>query len=249
MERLDKTLLKRGLVTSRAHAQRLIAAGRVGVNGQIQRKASMAVTEDSLLEVTPGAEDQYVSRGGLKLASALARGNIDVSGCTALDVGQSTGGFTDCLLQAGAAFVVGVDVGHGQLAAQLKADSRVVCYEGINARELSPALADNHAPGGFSHIVMDVSFISQTLILPSLQTLLAPNGQLISLVKPQFEVGRDNLGKGGIVRNAALYQQVENKLRRTCTELGLEVKDYFASPITGGDGNREFLLLAKKASQ
>lgn len=247
MERLDKTLLKRGLVTSRAHAQRLIAAGRVCVNGQIQHKASAAVTEDSLLEVTPGAEDQYVSRGGLKLAGALARGNIDVSGCTVLDVGQSTGGFTDCLLQRGAACVVGVDVGHGQLAAQLKADPRVVCYEGINARELSPTLADTHAPGGFTHIVMDVSFISQTLILPGLQKLLAADGQLISLVKPQFEVGRDNLGKGGIVRDPELYNQVEITLRNTCRELKLAVQDYFESPITGGDGNREFLLIARKA--
>ena len=246
MERLDKTLYRRGLATSRAHAQRLIDAGRVSVNGRVERKASSAVADADQLAVEPGEEDRYVSRGGLKLAAALARGHTEVNGCTVLDVGQSTGGFTDCLLQAGAACVVGVDVGHQQLVSHLRDDARVVCYEGVNARHLPAELVATHSPGGFSHAVIDVSFISQTLILPALVPLLAPDGWLISLVKPQFEVGRDNLGKGGIVRDPALYGQVEKSLRNICGELGLAVRDYFESPITGGDGNREFLLLATK---
>ncbi|HEY7884856.1 MAG TPA: TlyA family RNA methyltransferase [Cellvibrionaceae bacterium] len=246
MQRLDKTLLLRGLVTSRAHAQRLITAGCVRVNGQLQRKASAIVAEDSLLEVIATTEDRFVSRGGLKLAAALERCDIPVAGVTALDVGQSTGGFTDCLLQAGASQVVGVDVGHGQLAVQLKNDPRVVCYEGVNARELPASLCSEHAPAGFALAVMDVSFISQTLILPALAPLIAPGGQLVSLVKPQFEVGRSNIGKGGIVRNAELFDQVEQQLKTVCQQQGLDVQEHFESPITGGDGNREFLLVATR---
>lgn len=247
VDRLDKTLFKRGLATSRAHAQRLIAAGRVCVNGQVQPKASALVAADSALTVAPGDEDRYVSRGGLKLAGAMVHCALDVKGMTVLDVGQSTGGFTDCLLQAGAANVVGVDVGRDQLTTRLKEDARVSYYEGINARELPLWLRDKHAPEGFDLAVMDISFISQTLVLPALVSLLASGGLLLSLVKPQFEVGRENIGKGGIVRNAALYSEVEQTVKTVCYSLGLTVQDYFDSPITGGDGNCEFFMLCKKS--
>jgi len=162
-----------------------------------------------------------------------------VRGRNCLDVGQSTGGFTDCLLQAGAARVVGVDVGHGQLHPRLRADARVACIEGVNAR----ALAEAPLPvRSFECIVADVSFISLALVLPQLPPLLAADGAMLLLVKPQFEVGPENVGKGGIVRDSALYAQVETKLRQVCAALALAVRDWFESPITGSDGNREFFL-------
>ena len=213
---------------------------------QTLTKPSSKVDGDALLRVLMDDEDRYVSRGGLKLAGALARTGVDPDGKIALDVGQSTGGFSDCLLQAGIGALVGVDVGRDQLAEKIKNDARVSYYENINARELPFQLREKHAPTGFDLAVMDVSFISQTLILPALMPLLAPGGDLISLVKPQFEVGREGIGKGGIVRDENLYQQVEEKIRRSCEDLGLQVQDYFASSINGGDGNREFFVWAVK---
>ncbi len=251
MERLDKLLLAKGLAGSRSHAQRLIEAGRVyrrcaGVDEPLA-KVSAKLPEDSELVVLAGDEDRYVSRAGLKLAGALSHTELEVSGWTALDIGQSTGGFTDCLLQAGAARVIGVDVGRDQLVGRLRDDPRVVCLEGINARQLPGDELLGLAPGGFDLLVMDVSFISQTLILPGLPALMRPSGQLLSLVKPQFEVGREGIGKGGIVRDDSLYPRVAEAIRQCGQSLGLTVRDYFPSPIAGGDGNREFFAWMSKS--
>jgi 23S rRNA (cytidine1920-2'-O)/16S rRNA (cytidine1409-2'-O)-methyltransferase len=168
---------------------------------------------------------------------------MSVLGCRCLDVGQSTGGFTDCLLAAGAAQVVGVDVGHGQLHPRLAADPRVRAFTGMNCRTLTAAdLADALPENGFERIVVDVSFISLALILPCLPPLLAAKGQMLLLVKPQFEVGPKGVGKGGIVRDVRLYAEVEAKLRRCCADLDLDVRQWFASALVGGDGNHEFFL-------
>ncbi|UTF59040.1 TlyA family RNA methyltransferase [Gilvimarinus sp. DA14] len=249
MNRLDAELVARGLVDSRAHAQRVMKESRVQQNlagiWQTVTKPSAKTAPETQLRVIASDDDRYVSRGGLKLAGALHKSGLSVKGLTALDVGQSTGGFSDCLLQAGVEKIVGVDVGHDQLAKKIREDKRVSYYEGINARELPLDLRENHAPGGFDIAVMDVSFISQTLILPSLVPLLKNGGVLLSLVKPQFEVGREGIGKGGIVRDQGYYKKVEEKLSLCCRELGLNVIDYFDSPITGGDGNREFFILAE----
>ncbi|AFU99670.1 TlyA family RNA methyltransferase [Simiduia agarivorans] len=169
-----------------------------------------------------------------------------MTGLTLLDMGQSTGGFTDCLLQAGAKKVVGVDVGCDQLDNSLRSDTRVVSFEGINGRELPADDLMAYAPDGFDGAVMDVSFISQTLLLPSLIPLIRPGGFLLSLVKPQFELQPNQIGKGGIVRNVAHYHLVEEKLRSCLCEHAMSVKDYFVSPIAGGDGNREFFVFAWK---
>lgn len=248
MKRLDLLLVERGLATSRSQAQRLIEAGAVrwqdGKQWRLAGKASLKVAPDQPLEVTPGEQERYVSRGGLKLAGALAHTGVNPKGWRVLDVGQSTGGFSDCLLQEGAAQVVGVDVGHGQLAQPLREHPALVWYEGINARDLPRARLLAHAPDGFDLVVMDVSFISQTLVLPGLPALMRPGGHLVSLVKPQFEVGKAGIGKGGIVRDSGLYRKVEDDLRALCADLGLAVKAYFPSELTGGDGNREFFIWA-----
>lgn len=251
--RADQLLTVRGLAASRTLAQRLIEAGRVRCEvirgtGQVWEtvaKASLDLAADTPLEVVPDADDRYVSRGALKLAGALSHTGLDVTGWTCLDVGQSTGGFTDCLLQTGAARVVGVDVGHGQLHPRLRADPCVACLEGVNARALSAAGLGGHFPaGGFDLIVADAAFISLTLLIPNWPALLRPGGQVLALVKPQFEVGPEGVGKGGLVRQAALYAMVEEKLRAACAAAGMQVRDWFDSPITGGDGNREFFLWA-----
>ncbi|GGO87325.1 TlyA family rRNA (cytidine-2'-O)-methyltransferase [Marinobacterium nitratireducens] len=253
MQRLDMLLVDRGDASSRTHAQRLIKDGRVkariGATWQAITKPGLKLAADTPLEVTPDPQDRFVSRGALKLQGALERCRIEVRDRVAIDVGQSTGGFTDCLLQAGAARVVGIEVGHDQLDARLRQDPRVLCYEGMNARELPAGelLAHCRDDLGFDLAVMDVSFISQTKILPSLAPLIRPGGLLVSLVKPQFEVGPGGIGKGGIVRDESLYAQVERDIRDCCEALGLRVRDYFPSPIKGGDGNTEFLLQAEKA--
>ncbi len=257
--RADQLLVERGLAPSRTTAQRLIEAGRViGAAGPVAKPSTLVYREDPLAVLPAGDEneDRYVSRGGLKLAGALAHTGVDVRGRRCLDVGQSTGGFTDCLLQAGAAHVVGVDVGHDQLHPKFAADPRVEHYEGINARTLGSHDGENSAPvtrwrnERFDIIVADVSFISLTLIVPQLPPLLAADGDMILLVKPQFEVGPGGVGKGGIVRNPALYGEVEAKLRHCCGENRLRVLDWFASPITGTgvgntSGNHEFFIHAK----
>lgn len=240
--RADALLVQQGFAPSRTAAQRLIEAGRVSFDGTIVLKPAQPIPDHATLMLAPAAHGEYVSRGGLKLAGALVLSRVEVRGRICLDIGQSTGGFTDCLLQHGAAHVLGIDVGHGQLHPSLAADPRVEMHEGINARHLeNSALAGRH----FDLIVADVSFISLTLILPQLPPLLTEGGDALLLVKPQFEVGPENVGKGGIVTDAALYPAVHEKLTRSCIEHHLAVVDWFDSPITGGDGNREFFLHAR----
>ncbi len=240
--RADQLLVERGLAPSRTVAQRLIEAGRVSWAEGAIKKASLILPLTAELAVASDEVDCYVGRGGIKLAGALAHTKLEVRGKACLDVGQSTGGFTDCLLQAGAATVVGVDVGHSQLHPSLANDARVTCVEGVNARELQKSAV---AARVYDLIVADLSFISLTLVLPQLPALLEVDGDMLLLVKPQFEVGPDHVGKGGIVRDAALYPQVEVKLRHAAEAVGLRVIDYFDSPITGTDGNREFFLWTK----
>lgn len=245
--RADALLVQRGLAASRTQAQRLIGEGRVLLDGKPVSKPALELPIDAALSIVEDDSDRYVSRGGLKLAGALVVTGIAASSKTCLDVGQSTGGFTDCLLQAGAANVVGVDVGHGQLHGKLKTDARVTALEGINCRALTAAdLGDAMPAGGFDLIVGDVSFISMTLVLPQLPALLAADGDLLLLVKPQFEVGPHNIGKGGIVRDPTLYREIEGRFLDLARQLGLQAKAWLDSPITGGDGNREFFIWLKK---
>ncbi len=250
MQRLDILLVERGLADTRTRAQRLIKDGRVQAElGQWQTltKPGFKLAEDTPLQVEARDEDRFVSRGALKLQHILQALALDPKGLTAIDVGQSTGGFTDCLLQSGVARVVGIEVGHDQLHSSLRADERVTCLEGHNARELKTELRD-YTPDarGFDLAVMDVSFISQRLILPSLAPLIRPGGWLLTLVKPQFEVGPQHIGKGGIVRDSALYQSVRDSVEACCLEQGLQPLYWDESPIKGGDGNREFLLGARQ---
>ena len=250
--RADQLLVERGLAASRSQAQRLIAGGvqwrlapgewkPVNKNGDELR-------ETVELQLLNTAEARYVSRGGLKLEGALQHCGLQVAGLRCLDVGQSSGGFTDCLLQAGAAQVVGVDVGQGQLAPSLQAHPRVVCIEKCNARELTAEqLLQRGGPSAqapFGLVVGDLSFISQTLVWPALVPLLAPGGHMLMLVKPQFELQPEHIGKGGLVKDANLYDVVQARIQDTCQSLGLQCKDYFESAITGGDGNREFFVWA-----
>jgi 23S rRNA (cytidine1920-2'-O)/16S rRNA (cytidine1409-2'-O)-methyltransferase len=244
MPRADQLLVERGLANSRSQAQRLIAAGvdwRVGQQAwQRIDKNGAVLPQDAELLLKDDAETRYVSRGGLKLEGALRATGLQVKGWTCLDVGQSTGGFTDCLLQQGAAQVTGVDVGHGQLHTRLHADPRVVCIEHCNARELS--LAQCGQAHGFALIVADLSFISLTLVMPALTTLLSEQGQMLLLVKPQFELQATDIGKGGLVQDPAKYVQVEERLRSSAQDVGLQVAHWLPSVITGGDGNHEFFI-------
>ncbi len=244
MPRADQLLVERGLANSRSQAQRLIAAGvdwRVGQQAwQRIDKNGAVLPQDAELLLKDDAETRYVSRGGLKLEGALRATGLQVKGWTCLDVGQSTGGFTDCLLQQGAAHVTGVDVGHGQLHPRLHADPRVVCIQHCNARELS--LAQCGQAHGFALIVADLSFISLTLVLPALTTLLSEQGQMLLLVKPQFELQATDIGKGGLVQDPVKYVQVEERLRSSAQDVGLQVAHWLPSVITGGDGNHEFFI-------
>jgi 23S rRNA (cytidine1920-2'-O)/16S rRNA (cytidine1409-2'-O)-methyltransferase len=249
--RADQLLVERGLATTKSQAQRFIAAGvRWRLHGgawQTVSKNGEELRETAELEVLNTDESRFVSRGGLKLEGALARCGLNVGGWRCLDVGQSTGGFTDALLQAGAAQVVGVDVGQGQLHPRLRQDPRVVCIEKINARELtaeSLLQANLSAVAPFDLIVGDLSFISQTLVWPAIVPLLKPGGSMLMLVKPQFELQPEHIGKGGLVKDAASYDLVQARMAQACTDNGLKLRDYFESPITGGDGNREFFVWA-----
>lgn len=249
--RIDQLLVDRGLAASRSQAQRLIAAGvrwrQPGGAWRTVGKNRDEVPEGAELQLLDDAESRYVSRGGLKLEGALRATGLQVQGLRCLDVGQSTGGFTDCLLQQGAAQVVGIDVGHAQVHPRIRDDERVVCIEGVNARELAPD--DERIPDaaqGFDLLVGDVSFISLTLVLPGVVPMLKPGGQLLMLVKPQFELQPGQVGKGGIVRDAALYPVVEQRIRSVLAELGLQIRAWMDSPIEGGDGNREFFVQAIK---
>ena len=332
--RADVFLVEHGHASTRSQAQRLIAAGvqwRLAPTlpwNPVQKNGD-DIPSCAEVQLLDSAEAKYISRGGLKLEGALATTGLSVAGLCCLDVGQSTGGFTDCLLQAGAAMVVGVDVGQGQLHERLRNDARVIGCEGVNARHLSAELlqeaceealseqveaepkdndtqpeapyawmrnggqvdedyddsddAKEHdieafkaeraakaqaraagavpmlrqrragredvvAPQQFELITGDLSFISLTLVLPALVPLLAPQGQLLMLVKPQFELQPGQVGKGGIVRDAALYPVVQERLRSCCTALGLQVLGWHDSAITGGDGNREFFIHARRAA-
>lgn len=253
MQRADLLLVELGFARSRTHAQQLIKSGRVQaeIKGkwQLLKKSGLKLEADTPFEVEEDEGDRFVSRGALKLLKALDTLQLELTGKTAIDVGQSTGGFTDCLLQAGIDAVVGIEVGHDQLADKLRSDPKVTCYEGINGRDLPHEMLLSHTHGkGFDLAVMDVSFISQRKILPSLIPLIAQNGYLISLVKPQFEVGKEGIGRGGIVRDSSLYPQVKAEVAECCANLGMKILDYFESPIKGGDGNREFLIIAQKSS-
>jgi 23S rRNA (cytidine1920-2'-O)/16S rRNA (cytidine1409-2'-O)-methyltransferase len=278
--RADLFLVEHGFATTRSQAQRLIGAGaqwRVdeGVWKKVAKNGD-EVPDAAELQLLDTREAKYISRGGLKLEGALARSGVPVNGLRCLDIGQSTGGFTDCLLQHGAVQVVGVDVGHGQLHDSLRIDPRVVCIEGVNARALTADdLAEHYRralQGGddgdgddqfddyaefddldfdpaFDFLTGDLSFISLTLVLPAVVRLLKPDGHLLMLVKPQFELQPGQIGKGGIVRDAELFESIEKRLRDCCTGLGLQVLAWLESPIAGGDGNREFFIHAKKGQE
>jgi 23S rRNA (cytidine1920-2'-O)/16S rRNA (cytidine1409-2'-O)-methyltransferase len=237
--RIDQLLVERGLAESRERAQALILAGYVLVNGQKAVKPGHSVAADAAIEVTERMP--YVSRGGFKLAGALDHWKIDVAGKICLDVGASTGGFTDCLLQRGAGRVWAIDVGHGQLDWKLRNDPRVVVREGLNARSLPAA----DFPEPFDLAVCDASFISTTMLIPAMVPLLAPHGGMMILVKPQFEVERGQLGKGGIVREPELHQAACSRVRAAVEAQGFET-DIIESPILGAEGNREFLLYARR---
>jgi 23S rRNA (cytidine1920-2'-O)/16S rRNA (cytidine1409-2'-O)-methyltransferase len=236
--RLDQLLFERGLAPSREKAKALILAGQVKVNGQRSDKAGKEIEADSQIEVA--APPPYVGRGGFKMAKALDHWKIDPTGQVCLDIGSSTGGFTDCLLQRGAARVYAFDVGTNQMDWKLRTDPRVILREGVNARNLQPT----DTPEKSKLAVCDVSFISVTIILPVLPPLLCEDGELVILVKPQFEVGREQVGKGGIVRDAQLHQQAIDRVANAAIALGYKT-DVTDSPILGAEGNKEFLLYAR----
>ncbi len=271
--RIDQLLVRRNMASTRSQAQRLIADGVEWLQGDAWKRIAKngdEVPDAAQIRLLNDAQARYVSRGGLKLEHALQVVGLDVTGMRCLDVGQSTGGFTDCLLQHGAAFVSGVDVGSAQLHPQLRTDPRVLCVENVNARNLQAedlldAFAASTGDQGLFEeepadgqvaeasfatacdlVVVDLSFISQTLVLPALVPLLKPGGTLLSLVKPQFELQPGQVGKGGIVKDATHYVFVEQRLREACAALDLTVTAWFDSPLQGGDGNHEFFICARK---
>ena len=237
--RLDRLLVARGFAESRERGHALILAGQVLVNGQKQDKAGALVPEDAGIRIL-GEVLPYVSRGGLKLEGALKGFKISVEGKTALDVGASTGGFTDCLLQHGAEKVYAVDVGYGQLAWKLRQDPRVITIERVNIRDIASSLI----PEPIDIAVIDVSFISLEKVIPSILKFLNPDSEIIALIKPQFEVGREQVGKGGIVRDEAARSAAVDRVTDFIRGSGFEVKGVIPSPITGQDGNVEFLMHA-----
>jgi 23S rRNA (cytidine1920-2'-O)/16S rRNA (cytidine1409-2'-O)-methyltransferase len=239
--RLDRILVARGLSESRERAQAMILAGQVLVNGQKQDKAGALVPEDAEIRIL-GETLPYVSRGGLKLEAALKEFHVPVQGKTALDVGASTGGFTDCLLQHGAQKVYAVDVGYGQMAWKLRQDPRVVVIERVNIREMARAVV----PEPVDLAVIDVSFISLEKVIPPVQMFLKPDAAIIALIKPQFEVGREHVGKGGIVRDEAARTAAVKRVDDFIRGLGFDVQGVIPSPITGQDGNVEYLICAHK---
>lgn len=262
LSRADQLVLERGLAPTRSAAQRLIDQGVVqwqspsqpGKGWATVRKAGESLPTDSTMQVLDDAETRWVSRAGLKLDGAIQHCRqrsplLQVKGKVCLDVGQSTGGFTEVLLAQGAKHVVGVDVGHGQVHPRIQGHAQVTVIEGVNARHLQPDdLGAAMPPKGFALIVGDLSFISLTLVLPALVPLLADKGELLMLVKPQFELQPAQIGKGGLVKDAASYPEVEARIRAACADHGLTVRDYFESPIAGGDGNREFFVRALRAA-
>jgi 23S rRNA (cytidine1920-2'-O)/16S rRNA (cytidine1409-2'-O)-methyltransferase len=246
--RLDKLLLQRGLASSRERAQAIILAGRVLVDEQKMEKAGASVADDVVIRIL-GDDLPYVSRGGLKLARALDYWHLDVNGKTCVDIGASTGGFTDCMLQAGAARVLAVDTGYGQMDARLRGDPRVRLLEKTNARYLTAVqLWSDEPPQAIALVAMDVSFISATLVLPSVVASVRRSSStfdLVLLIKPQFEVGREQVGKGGIVRDPEAQQGAVEKVRRAVEDMEASAIEVIDSPILGTEGNREFLLHAR----
>jgi 23S rRNA (cytidine1920-2'-O)/16S rRNA (cytidine1409-2'-O)-methyltransferase len=238
--RLDKLLADRGLTASRQRAEALILAAKVMVDGQVVTKAGHRVATDADVSIL-GSDHPYVSRGGLKLEHALDFFAIDVSGLVAMDVGASTGGFTDCLLQRGASRVYAIDVGYGQLAWKLRQDQRVVVLERQNIRYLRSDLI----PAPIQLATVDASFISLKLVIPPILPFLEPPAWLVALIKPQFEAGREHVGKKGVVRDPQIHQQVCRVIREYCEGLGLKVLGVAPSPILGPEGNREFLMAAR----
>ena len=249
--RLDKLVLQRGLAPTRERAQALVLAGRVLVNEQKIDKAGASVDDEAALRIL-GDDMPYVSRGGLKLAKAIEHWRIDVQDKVCVDIGASTGGFTDCLVQHGAAKVIAIDTGYGQIDAKLRADHRVRLLEKTNARYLTPeSLWADDPRETIALIAMDVSFISATLVLPAVVSCVRDKDsfELVVLVKPQFEVGRENVGKGGIVRDTKAQQAAVERVTLTVRELGGGEIEVIDSPILGAEGNREFLLHAQFDAQ
>ncbi|HSE17880.1 MAG TPA: TlyA family RNA methyltransferase [Pyrinomonadaceae bacterium] len=238
-ERIDKLLIERGLAESRTKAQAMVMAGVVLVDEQRVEKPSQQIDPNSTIRIKGGDDptSRYVGRGGLKLEAALREFQIDVAGLTCLDVGASTGGFTDCLLQHGAKRVVAIDVGHNQIDWRLRNDPRVEVREGVNARYLKR----EDFEGRFDLAVMDVSFISATKVLPAVVPLLVEGGAIVTLIKPQFEVGKGEVGGGGVVRDEAKRARVVEEVNDAARVLGLEVVKVIESPIQGAEGNVEFL--------
>ena len=263
--RIDVWLVEKGHAPSRQKAQELISAGRVGLlnldsagfdSASMKlatiKKASFLVdaTNEDRIRVATQTGPEFVSRGGLKLLGAAQQFALSFRDRSVLDIGISTGGFTDCALHLGASRVVGLDVGHGQLAKKLQTDARVTLFEGVNARDLAASTVSSDkifaANGGrkFDIVVIDVSFISLKIVIPAITGFISESGCLVALVKPQFEVGREGLGRGGIVKDAKLYVGVEASIRDVCASSGLKVESYGESPILGSDGNREFFIYA-----
>lgn len=240
-ERIDKLLVERGLAESRTKAQAMVMAGVVLVDEQRVEKPSQQIDPGSTIRIKGGDDptSRYVGRGGLKLEAALREFQIDVAGWTCLDVGASTGGFTDCLLQHGAAHVVAIDVGHNQIDWRLRNDARVEVREGVNARYLQPEDFETK----FDLAVMDVSFISATKVIPAIVPLLREGGAIVTLIKPQFEVGRGEVGGGGVVRDAAKRARVVEEVNDAARALGLAVVNVMESPLPGAEGNVEYLAL------
>jgi 23S rRNA (cytidine1920-2'-O)/16S rRNA (cytidine1409-2'-O)-methyltransferase len=244
-ERIDKLLVERGLAESRTKAQALVMAGVVLVNEQRVEKPSDQFGTDAPIRVKHADDpaSRYVGRGGIKLEAALREFELDVNGAVCLDVGASTGGFTDCLLQNGARKVFAIDVGHNQLDWRLRNDPRVEVREGVNARYLHP----DDFPAKFDLAVMDVSFISATMVLPAIVPFVKEGGAIVTLIKPQFEVGRGEVGGGGIVRDPEKRAQAVEKVNQCATSLRLHVAGVIESPIQGAEGNVEFLALYKRS--
>jgi 23S rRNA (cytidine1920-2'-O)/16S rRNA (cytidine1409-2'-O)-methyltransferase len=239
--RLDQALVSRGLADSRTKAQSLIREGFVTVAGTVQKKPSLITTEDDEI-IVKGELHPWVGRGGMKLDYAITHYALDINGQTCLDLGASTGGFTDVMLHYGAAKVYAVDVGHDQLHAKLCGDSRVVNLEGLHAKDITA----DHVPDEIDFLAADLSFISVTKALPFVFPLLSPRARLVVLIKPQFEAGREAVGKGGVVKDEAAQKLAVGNVLRFLQESGFLLSEVIPSPIAGGDGNREFLVMASR---
>ena len=240
--RLDQVLVERALYPSREQAQRAVMAGEVRVGADVAQKPSLLVDPNAI--IATASAPRFVGRGGLKLEGALDFFRLDVRDQIGVDIGASTGGFTDCLLQRGARKIYAIDVGHGQLAWKIRNDPRVILFEKTNARTISPSLIDERA----NICVIDVSFISLTLILPSAFQLITPNGTVLALIKPQFELERADVGRGGVVRDPLLHEKAQRKIASFVEDRGHEIIGLAPSVVAGTDGNQEFFICARRRS-